>query len=211
LIIHGAYARGFLHRDNPDKQRQFVELNRALIREGWGSEHDAYRQWFTSQFIPGGTAEQSRWFNDLERVSATPEMMERFVIEMSTINVADLLPQVKAPTLVTHCTGDVRVPFALGQEVAAGIPGAKFVPLDSRNHNFLAHEPATRIFFDAVASFLGDPPFRGALPGTATFKERAQRRIAALERNWMIKAVAILAALAGAMISFLQLLRLLRQ
>jgi hypothetical protein len=103
------------------------------------------------------------------------------------------------------------VPFALGQEIAAGIPGAKFVPLDSRNHNFLAHEPATRIFFDAVASFLGDPPFRGALPGTATFKERAQRRIAALERNWLIKAVAILAALAGAMISFLQLLRLLRQ
>jgi hypothetical protein len=40
---------------------------------------------------------------------------------------------------------------------------------------------------------------------------RAQRRIAALERNWLIKAVAILAALAGAMISFLQLLRLLRQ
>jgi len=111
-------------------------------------------------------------------------MMERFVIEMSTINIADLLPQVKAPTLVTHCTGDVRVPFALGQEIAAGIPGAKFVPLDSRNHNFLAHEPATRIFFDAVASFLGDPPFRGALPGTTTFKERAQWRIAALERNW---------------------------
>jgi len=211
LIIHGAYARGFLHRGNPDKQRQFVELNRALIREGWGSEHDAYRQWFTSQFIPGGTAEQSRWFNDLERVSATPEMMERFVIELSTINVADLLPQVKAPTLVTHCTGDVRVPFVLGQEIAAGISGAKFIPLDSRNHVFLADEPATRIFFDAVASFLGDPPFRGALPGTATFKERAQRRIAALERNWVIKAVAILAALAGAMISFLQLLRLLRQ
>src|SRR5262249_13308587 len=56
-----------------------------------------------------------------------------------------------------------------------------------------------------------DPPFRGALPGTTTFKERAQRRIAALERNWLLKAVAILAALAGAMISLLQLLRLLRQ
>src|SRR5439155_3610462 len=37
LIIHGAYARGFLHRGNPDKQRQFVALNRALIREGWGA------------------------------------------------------------------------------------------------------------------------------------------------------------------------------
>jgi pimeloyl-ACP methyl ester carboxylesterase len=211
LIIHGAYARGFHHRENPDKQRQFVELNRALVREGWGSEHDAYRQWFTSQFIPEGTAEQSRWFNDLERVSATPEMMERFVIELSEINVADFLPKVKAPTLVTHCKGDVRVPFALGQEIAAGIAGAKFVPLDSRNHVFLADEPATRVFFDAVTSFLGDRPFRGALPGTATFKERAQRRIAALERSWLIKAVAIVAALAGAMISFLQLFRLLRQ
>jgi len=111
----------------PDKQRQFVELNRALVREGWGSEHDAYRQWFTSQFIPEGTAEQSRWFNDLERASATPDMMERFVIELSNIDVADFLPKVKAPTLVTHCKGDVRVPFALGQEIAAGIPGAKFV------------------------------------------------------------------------------------
>jgi pimeloyl-ACP methyl ester carboxylesterase len=150
LIIHGAYARGFLHRENPDKQRQFVELNRALVREGWGSEHDTYRQWFTSQFIPGGTAEQSRWFNDLERVSATPEMMERFVVELSNINVAGFLPKVKAPTLVTHCKGDVRVPFALGQEIAAGIPGAKFVPLDSPNHLFLADEPATRVFFDAV-------------------------------------------------------------
>jgi hypothetical protein len=121
------------------------------------------------------------------------------------------LPKVTAPTLVTHCKGDVRVPFALGQEIAAGIAGAKFVPLDSRNHVFLPDEPATRTFFDAVASFLGDPPFKGALPGTATFKERAQRRIVALERSWLIKAVAILAALAGAMISLVQLFRLLRQ
>jgi hypothetical protein len=138
-------------------------------------------------------------------------MMEKFVVELSTINVADLLPKVTAPTLVTHCKGDVRVPFALGQEIAAGIAGAKFVPLDSRNHVFLPDEPATRTFFDAVASFLGDPPFKGALPGTATFKERAQRRIVALERSWLIKAVAILAALAGAMISLVQLFRLLRQ
>jgi len=49
--------------------------------------------------------------------------------------------------------------------VAAGIPGAKFVPLDSRNHVFLADEPATRVFFDAVTSFLGDPPFRGRYQG----------------------------------------------
>ena len=169
LIIHGAYARGFRHRENPDKQRQFVELNRALVREGWGSEHDAYRQWFTSQFIPEGTAEQSRWFNDLERVSATPEMMERFVIELSEINVTDFLPKVKAPTLVTHCKGDVRVPFALGQEIAAGIPGAKFVPLDSRNHVFLA-EPRYARFLRRGYVVSG----RSGLPGGAAWDDNLQ-------------------------------------
>src|SRR5262249_50863667 len=111
------------------------------------------------------------WFNDLERVSATPEMMERFVIELSEINVTDFLPKVKAPTLDTHCKGDVRVPFALGQEIAAGIAGAKFVPLDSRNHIFLADESATRVFFGAVTSFLGDRP----VPGSAAWDDNLQR------------------------------------
>ena len=63
---------------------------------------------------------------------------------------------VRVPTLVMHARGDLRVPFSQGQEVAAGIPGAKFVPLESRNHIILADEPANRQFFDAIASFLGD-------------------------------------------------------
>lgn len=207
LIIHGAYARGFLHRENLDKQRQFLELNRTLIREGWGSDQEAYRQWFTSQFIPGGTAEQARWFNDLERVSATPEMMERFMIALANINVVEYLPQVTAPTLVTHCKGDVRVPFSYGQEIAAGIPGAKFVPLDSRNHIFLGAEPANRVFFDAFASFLGDRKFRGALPGTTRPRERLENAIKSIEQNWFIKIVVIFAAITGVIIFFEELWR----
>ena len=109
-----------------------------------------------------------------------------------------------------HARGDQRVPFSAGQEIAAGIPGAKFVPLEGRNQIIISDEPANRQFFDAIASFLGDRRIRGALPGTATFKERMQRRrVAAIERSWLIKTVAILAALAGAGVSFLQLFRLL--
>ena len=37
LIIYGAFARGLLHRENPEKQRQTLELSRARVREGWGS------------------------------------------------------------------------------------------------------------------------------------------------------------------------------
>jgi hypothetical protein len=134
---------------------------------------------------------------------------ERVLCTNADINVVGLLPIVRVPTLVMHARGDLRVPFSQGQEIAAGIPGAKFVPLESRNHIILADEPANRQFFDAIASFLGDRRIRGTLPGTVTLKERAQRRVAAIERNWLIKTVAILAAVAGAGVSFFQLFRLL--
>ena len=138
LIICGGFARGFLHRADVDHEKQSLELSRALVRQGWGSDKEAYRQWFTSQFIPEATAEQSRCFNQTEQVSATPEMAERFLVVVADIDVIDLLPKVKIPTLVLHCRDDVRVPFSLGQELASRIPGAKFVPLEGRNHIILA-------------------------------------------------------------------------
>ena len=211
LIVYGGFARGLLHRENPEKQKQMLELGRALIRGGWGSDQDSYRNFFTSQFIPDGTVDHHRWLNDAQRMAATPEVAERVWCTNADMNVVDLLPTVRVPTLVMHTRGDLRVPFSQGQEIAAGIPGATFVPLESRNHLILADEPANRQLFDAVASFLGDRRIRGALPGTATLKERAQRHIATIERSWLVKTVAILAALAGAGVSFLQLFRLLKQ
>jgi pimeloyl-ACP methyl ester carboxylesterase len=207
LVIYGAYARGFLHRDNVEKQRKFVDLNRTLVQQGWGSDHDAYRQWFTSQFIPGATSEQARWFNDLERVSATPEVMERFIDVLADIDVTDLLPAIKVPTLVLHCRDEVRVPFSLGQEVAAGIPKAKFVSLECKNHIFLANEPAHRVFFNALASFLGEPPYKSTLPGAAKFKDRLENSVRAVEQNWFMKVIVILAAITGVIIFFEELWR----
>jgi pimeloyl-ACP methyl ester carboxylesterase len=164
LIIYGAFARGLLHRENPEKQRQMLELSRALIREGWGSGQDSYREFFTSQFIPNATMEHHRWLNEVQRISATPDVAERLLCLNADINVVDLLPKVRVPTLVMHSRDESRVPFSLGQEIAAGIPGAKFVPLESRNHIILADEPANRQFFDAIAAFVGDRPIRGPLP-----------------------------------------------
>src|SRR5947209_922032 len=123
LIIYGGFARGFLHRGETKKQKQLLGLSRRLVREGWGTDHEEYRQWFTSQFIPGGTAEQAHWFNELQRVSATAEVAERHLVASAAINVLDLLPKVTVPNLVLHCRWDARVPFACGEELAAGIAG----------------------------------------------------------------------------------------
>jgi pimeloyl-ACP methyl ester carboxylesterase len=197
LIIYGGFARGLLHRGNPEKQRQTLELMRAVVREGWGSDQDSYREFFTSQFIPDGSIKHHRWLNDVQRIAATPEVAEQILCMNADINIADLLPTIRVPTLVMHSRGDLRVPFSQGQEVASGIPGAKFVPLESRNHIILADEPANRQFLDAVASFLGDQRIRGALPGTVTFKERVNQAVLAVEQSWLIKIVVILAAITG--------------
>jgi pimeloyl-ACP methyl ester carboxylesterase len=210
LILHGGFARGFLHAGDPEKQAQNLALTRAIVREGWGRDEDTYRQWFTSQFIPDATVEQARWFNELEKVSATPEVAERHLVASAQIDVVDLLPQVRTPTLVTHARGDLRIRFWRGQELAAGIPGAKFVPLEGRNHLFLANEPAHRAFFDAIAWFLGDPPVRGPLPGSDSLMERIEAGIRQFEQNWFMKIVAILAAITGLAIFFVEVWKMWR-
>jgi hypothetical protein len=55
---------------------------------------------------------------------------------------------------VLHPDGDARVPFEEGRLFATLIPGARFVPLDSRNHILLEHEPAWRRWLEEVRAFL---------------------------------------------------------
>jgi pimeloyl-ACP methyl ester carboxylesterase len=208
LILYGGYARGHLYRGAPDNAKKSLELNCSFIREGWGSDQDAYRQFFTTQFMPAGTTEQHRWLNELERVAAAPEMAERFMRTIASTNVVDLLPTVKTPTLVLHCRDDLRAPFALGQEIAAGIPGAKFVPLDGKNHTLLPNDPATRKFFEATADFLGDQPFKGALPGSTKLKDRLDHALRSAEQSWVTKLVVIPAAGTGIIIFGFELWRI---
>ena len=175
---------------------------------GLGKYDNSFREFFTAQFIPDGGIELHRSLNQLQRMATSPEVAERILRVIADTNVVDLLPLVKMPTLVLHARGDLRVPFSQGQKIAGGIPGAKFVPLETRNHTIMADDPANRQFFDAVAAFLGDRRIR-TLPGTATFAERTRSRVIAIERSWIIKMVAIFAALAAATVSLVQFFRLL--
>ena len=59
------------------------------------------------------------------------------------------------PTLVLHCRDEAAVPFEEGRRVAAGIPGARFVALEGRNHLIFEHEPAWPRFLEEVRAFLG--------------------------------------------------------
>jgi pimeloyl-ACP methyl ester carboxylesterase len=118
----------------------------TLMRLGWGADDPAFRQLFTSQFLPEGT--------ELQRKTTSPECAARYFEVVGEFDVREFLPQVTAPTLVMHVRGDLMTPIEAGRQMAAGIPGARFVALQGRNHLFLEHEAASDRFFEETRLFL---------------------------------------------------------
>jgi serine/threonine protein kinase/DNA-binding SARP family transcriptional activator/alpha-beta hydrolase superfamily lysophospholipase len=157
LILYGSYARGKRKRNLTADQIDEVEAQVKLIQLGWGRDNPAFRQVFTSMFIPEGTSEQYHWFDDLMRASASSENAARLFEGFNTIEVSHLAAQVNIPTLVLHARGDMRIPFAEGRRLASLIPGARLIPLDSNNHILLEHEPAWQKFLSEVHEFLASP------------------------------------------------------
>ncbi|WP_271566866.1 alpha/beta fold hydrolase [Bradyrhizobium sp. CCBAU 11386] len=154
LVLFGGYAVGWRKRARTQADKETGEAMLTLVRVGWGQENPAFRQLFTSQFIPGGTKEQADWFNELQRISASPEDAARNLMANGETDVTALLAKVSVPTLVMHSRHETRVPFEMGRRLAAGIPGARFVPLESRNHLILEDEPAFPRFLEEIKSFL---------------------------------------------------------
>jgi pimeloyl-ACP methyl ester carboxylesterase len=156
LILYCAHARGWQHRGSKHELEAYAALTQ-LVRLGWGKNHPAFRQMFTTRFIPDAGPAEMEWFNDLQRLTASPENAARFVDQFASVDVRPLLADIVAPTIVFHCQEDGVVPFNEGRLLAAGIRGAKFVPLPSRNHLVLAHEPAWQILLRELGEFLGWP------------------------------------------------------
>ncbi len=153
LILYGGFARGRRIRGTLEEIEQ-AEAMITLMRTGWGQENPAFRQVFTSLLLPGGTPEQMQWFNDLQKTTTSPGNAVRMRFVSDTLDVSGLLAQVKAPTLVLHCKDDATQPFAEGMFIAAGIPGARFVELEGRNHLILDCDPGWPKFREEVGRFL---------------------------------------------------------
>jgi pimeloyl-ACP methyl ester carboxylesterase/DNA-binding CsgD family transcriptional regulator len=176
LVIYGGFARGRLKRGSRAHAEE-AAIQRGLIHLGWGRDDPAFRQFFTTQFLPDGTPEQIASFNEVQRLSATPETAERTFDVTNAIDVVDLAPKVSVPTLVLHPRGDTRTPFEEGRLIAARIPGARFVPLETRNHVLVEQDPAWSRFFDEVRAFLGG----GDPVATTSFPELTGREREVLE------------------------------
>jgi pimeloyl-ACP methyl ester carboxylesterase/DNA-binding CsgD family transcriptional regulator len=180
LMLYGGFSKGWAHRPESEGYRRYRAIV-DLVQLGWGKDNPAFRQLFAAQFVPGASAEQFAWFNELCRRTTTPEIAARLLAARGELNVRHLLAQVRVPTLVLHARGDEIVPFEAGKQLAAEIPDAEFVSLDSRNHILLADEPAWAHFKDAVLEFTGRPRTTSAEdPVLATLSVRERQILAAV-------------------------------
>lgn len=149
LVLYGGMAGGGIQQEDEAAEEAF----RAMIRAGWARPDPLFRRVFTNAFIPDATEQQMAWMDELQRTSTNTENAVCSRVARHAVDVRDLLPGITAPTLVLHAEGD-RVAPGWGPRLAAAIPDARLVMLDSRNHVLLADEPAWPVFRREVAGFL---------------------------------------------------------
>jgi pimeloyl-ACP methyl ester carboxylesterase/DNA-binding CsgD family transcriptional regulator len=177
LVLCGGFCRGRLQRDGRPETIEKARVMAELIEQGWGVEEGAFRQVFTSLMVPGGTAEQWRWFTDMMRAATPPRNALRMLRVWQSLDVCDLARQVRCPTLVLHARHDAIVPYEEGRLMASLIPGAEFVTLSSANHVILEDEPAWPRLVAELRRFLPGPGLArerraGAEFGDLTGRER---------------------------------------
>lgn len=174
LILYGGFAQGWSRRGDAAGLR-FYKAIVELVRSGWSQANPAFRQVFTSRFLPGATEPQITWFNEFCTKATSPVNAAALLAARADIDVTSLLGMLDLPTLVVHSSGDQTVPISQGRLLASRIRGAEFVQLDSVNHILLEDEPAWTRFREAVLKFTGTTPTQGEQHDDSPFASLSRR------------------------------------
>jgi pimeloyl-ACP methyl ester carboxylesterase len=125
LILCGAQARWHLH---PTWGGVGRDTYRALVLSNWRMASLALAEANLGNALD---ASALQWYLRIWQEGVTPEIFDQLMVAfVHNMDVRDLLPRVSVPTLVIHYRNDRIIPFEAGCELAAGIPGARFVPLE---------------------------------------------------------------------------------
>jgi pimeloyl-ACP methyl ester carboxylesterase/DNA-binding CsgD family transcriptional regulator len=173
LVLYGTVCGRPVIFDDDELAEE--ETFRSMIRVGWAKEDPIFRRVFTRIFIPDATEQQMRWFDDLQRMATSPRNAVESRAMRQVVDIQGELRRVTAPTLILQALGDRATSFDNAVEIAGLIPGARLVPLDSRNHILLADEPAWGVFVDEVRAFL-EPDRRAGAPEPGSSAEQLSER-----------------------------------
>lgn len=141
LILQGGFVRGRMVRGTPEALEEGRAIQ-TIIRQGWGKSDGPMIQALSAMFIPDATREQVKSLTEMQKISATPANAVAIREAVDRFDVSDDLARLRVPTLVMHARNDGIQPLDEGRMLAAGIPGASFVMLESASHVLLPGDPA---------------------------------------------------------------------
>lgn len=149
LVLYGTFARMFRAPDYPfgyteERQSALVELS----ANGWG-EGVGLDTWAPSR---QDDADLLRWWARLQRMAASPGMVANIFALYPQLDIRDVLPAIRVPTLVLHRRDDRAVRLEMGRYLAQHITGARFVELTGTDHLFFTDDADTLL--DEVEEFL---------------------------------------------------------
>lgn len=153
LVLLGSFAQGRRKRGSP-ADLELAEARIAMVRWGWGLPDPLYRQTFVARFLPEGTQDEWRDFDELQRRTTSAENAWRFLDEFADIDVSDLARRLTVPTLVLCARREPDGAFEQSRILASLIPGSRLVPLDSCNHLLPERDPAWATFLAELDAFV---------------------------------------------------------
>jgi DNA-binding CsgD family transcriptional regulator len=160
LLLYGAYADGS-SITSPEVREAIV----STLRSHWGLGSRLLADIFLGE---ASSAQQER-FARYQRAAASPEIAAALLELVYRNDVRGELEQISVPTLVVHRRGDRAIPYHLGRELAAAIPGRTLIPLDGSAHfpwvgdaqsvaralrSVLGPEPSARVVGEPAAVLL---------------------------------------------------------
>ncbi|HET6967455.1 MAG TPA: alpha/beta fold hydrolase [Ornithinibacter sp.] len=156
LILVGAFVKGRRARSVTPQHRQEFEMQRDLIRLGWGRDEHSFRLYFSSVFMPDADPQLWTDFAELMRRTTSAENALRLFDACLDMDVTHAAAALDLPTLILHGRGDTRIPFEQGVQLASLITDSRLVPLDTRNHLLRRDEPAWAQLLEEVDAFLAE-------------------------------------------------------
>jgi len=178
LVLYGTYARGRYRRGEREAEQSRLLID--LMRVGWGGTVPAFRQVFSSIYIPSAGEEQKRWYDAMQQASSSGEMAARLWLSRTETDISEAARRVTQPALVMHARDDRAVPYEEGRRLAALLPDARFVSLESDNHILQEAEPAWAVFLAEVRAFLNDGEREAVSAGDISDLSEREREVLGL-------------------------------
>jgi pimeloyl-ACP methyl ester carboxylesterase/DNA-binding CsgD family transcriptional regulator len=170
LVLFGTFVRG----------RDLAPLEKQLAVAEWAS-HFGYPI-FELTDEPRIDAEQHRAIYEIGQAAASNEMYAALFQTIFSVDISEVLPGIRVPTLVIHARDDKLVPFKCGREAATLIPGAQFAVLTGAGPAGWVHSAE---LIPEIHRFLAEHevPADGAWPSGLTGREVDVLRLVAAGRS----------------------------